>query len=396
MKILIKLIKITGLIILLVSVVVGGFFGYELYKLNIRKKAELTFSSEQIWQWYDEDNRIQIFFNKKHNKSVLRKVYMHDKYVVYAYKDDDYKLITMIEFVTKCKPNSVIKTSKQYSDGKPVILRSNEKGNSLSYSVYWGKKNTQFVWQENVDGFKFRVNFSCWDFSKLDQEITLSKTKEAKQTPIYPYLQTLFCLSVGIPKNKFFESLQSENIKLKIIRKTDEYIVIKGHPFWDEMLLWDSNSAKTLVRVMKDGFIYSVSSGGSFSNKKDAQANFLMIKTKIQEKFKAWKIIESSENIFHVESPSGIHEVWCSYMPTGVDSQYVLSFSLRLTGKEISTKTLSDKIEVPRVNTYIAKIKKETKAMKLHLQNSYGTETVNNMIEEIKKNEAAQKKKYNL
>ena len=83
----------------------------------------------------------------------------------------------MVKFLTKCKPNREIETSQTFSDGTPKVLKCNEIGDALHYQVKWNGKNTDFTWEENLDGFSLSENFTYWDFSKLDQEVTLSKAQ---------------------------------------------------------------------------------------------------------------------------------------------------------------------------------------------------------------------------
>ena len=99
--------------------------------------------------------------------------YLEEEYVIYVYKDKDYILNAFVNFYTDCKPNTEIKTSQKWSDGTHKKLKCDEKGTLLSYSVTWSGKNTDLTWEENLDGFNFRENFTYWDFTKLDQRITL-------------------------------------------------------------------------------------------------------------------------------------------------------------------------------------------------------------------------------
>jgi len=145
MKILAKIFKIIGVIVLLVTIVVGGLLAYDSFESNKRKRAELAFAAKKNWHWYDEYDRIQIQYNDKLGKSILRKVNMHDNYVVYAYKTGDYELVAMVKFIANCNPNTSIETSKKYSDGKPIILKCNEEGDALKYVATWEGKDIDFV-----------------------------------------------------------------------------------------------------------------------------------------------------------------------------------------------------------------------------------------------------------
>ncbi len=177
MKILIKLLKILGMITLVAVAIIGALFGYDYNEKLKRETAELSFATEKEWTWHDKYDRIQIHFDKEMNKSILRKVNMHEKYVVYAYKKDNYNLAAFVKFIVSCKPSSKIETSEKYSSGEPITLGCNKNGDALSYSVTWDRRDTDFVWEENLDGFKVRANFGYWDFTKLDQEVTLLKAK---------------------------------------------------------------------------------------------------------------------------------------------------------------------------------------------------------------------------
>lgn len=177
MKMLVKILKIIGLITLLAAIAVGSIVAYYSYKDYKIKKAELTFESKVNWQWHDEWDRIQVNYNDEFGRSMLRKVNMHENYVVYARKTDNYELKAYVKFIVDCKPNTSIETSAKYSGGEPIILQCNESGSALTYSAKWEGKNTDLVWRGDIDGFKFSENFGDWDFTKLDQEITLLKAK---------------------------------------------------------------------------------------------------------------------------------------------------------------------------------------------------------------------------
>ena len=165
------------MLIVVACTLIGGTIAYDHYQSEQRKKIELAYKTEYKWEWLDEYNRIQIRFNESNNRSVLRKVNMHNNYIVHAMKGEDYSLLAFVEFIVPCKPNTSIETSEQYISGEPVVLECNEDGTALSYGAKWSGKDTDTVWSKNLDGFEFRVDFGDWDFTKLDREITLSKAK---------------------------------------------------------------------------------------------------------------------------------------------------------------------------------------------------------------------------
>ncbi len=186
------------LVLFVISCVVGGgyyFYNYEeQYKVgeedlvtspdkvneldeqDVLDEKELAYATKKKWEWYDKFERIQIHTDKKNNKSVLRKVYISESYVIYALKDQDYNLVTMASFVTTCKPKSEIEIPEKFPDGTAKKLVCNENGNALNYTVKW--KNPVIFWEESLGGFSIKEeSLFLWDFSKLDQEVTLSRTK---------------------------------------------------------------------------------------------------------------------------------------------------------------------------------------------------------------------------
>ncbi len=177
MKILIKILKVLGILVLVGAVSIGALIAYENYETEKRAQAELVYKSTESWQWHDKYDRIQISYDEKSKRSALRKVFMRSSTEVFVYKGDDYKLNAIAIFHTKCSPSAKIKTTKKYSDGKPIYLECSGKGDKLFHAVTWNGKDTNFTWRENLDGFKLYVDFTSWDFTKLDQEITLSKAK---------------------------------------------------------------------------------------------------------------------------------------------------------------------------------------------------------------------------
>ena len=170
-----KLLKFI-LALIFVSILAGaGYYFYDQYQQEQKDEFELSFASKKEWKWHDKYDRIQIMTID--SKSVLRKVNLNKNYVIYAYKNDDYSLTGMAEFVTQCQKNKEIETSETFSNGTPKKLKCNEDGNALRYQVKWSGPNSDFTWEENLGGFSIRENFTYWDFSALDQEVTLSKAQ---------------------------------------------------------------------------------------------------------------------------------------------------------------------------------------------------------------------------
>ncbi|MCF6442891.1 hypothetical protein L1077_26050 [Pseudoalteromonas luteoviolacea] len=176
-SVLIKILKFIGWLALLMIVGIGSFLGYEQYERAEKLKAELKYGTSADWEWYDKYGRIQIRYDEKAKKTYLRKTYVKDKYVIYAYKHEDYSLGAYVYFIVDCKANSTITTSKTFNSGAEKKLLCTPEGNALQYGVTWSERNSNVVWEEDLDGFKFRENFGSWDFSVLDREITLSKAE---------------------------------------------------------------------------------------------------------------------------------------------------------------------------------------------------------------------------
>ena len=169
-------IKIIALLVLPGTLIFGAIVGYNYYEEEKKKAEELSYVSHGKWEWYNKYQRIQIM--NIDGQSILRKVYINKKYIIHAYKKNDYSLSAFVIFVVDCEPGSEIVTSSSYSDGEPIILECNKSGEGFSLSVAWDSKDADIVWEEDLDGFKFREDFGDWDFTKLDQEITLSKAKQ--------------------------------------------------------------------------------------------------------------------------------------------------------------------------------------------------------------------------
>ncbi|AXV67163.1 hypothetical protein D0907_17735 (plasmid) [Pseudoalteromonas lipolytica] len=181
-KLIIKIIKVFLLLLIAAAVIVGTYLGYLEYEKSQKLKAELNYKSEHEWVWHNEYRRIQIRYVDALGRSILRKVYKTEDHVIYAYKNDDYSLSAAVLFFTPCEPESEIITSQKFVSGKPKTLVCNPDGEALSFSVTWSDKSSDKLWEEQLDGFNLSVDFSDWDFTKLDQEITLSKAK-SKSTP---------------------------------------------------------------------------------------------------------------------------------------------------------------------------------------------------------------------
>lgn len=139
---------------------------------------ELSFRNEKgEWKWHDKYHHIQIRYYPEERKSSLRKVNLDEKYIVYARKENDYTLSTLVAFLVQCEKNKTITTSKKYSNGEPIKLTCSEKGDALFYEGSWSGNPNDVELNENIDGFSIHEYFTYWDFRKLDQEITLKKAK---------------------------------------------------------------------------------------------------------------------------------------------------------------------------------------------------------------------------
>jgi hypothetical protein len=188
-KLIVKIIKVFLLLLVTVAVIIGAYFGYLEYEKSQKLKAEsqrlkaesqklkaeLSYRSDFEWSWHDEYKRIQIANNNSTGRNILRKVYMNREYVIYAYKNPDYSMSAAVSFDVSCEPSSKIITSQKFGSGKPKILECHTDGDTLAHSASWSVKGNNIIWEDNLDGFSFRVDFSDWDFTKLDQEITLEK-----------------------------------------------------------------------------------------------------------------------------------------------------------------------------------------------------------------------------
>jgi hypothetical protein len=183
MKIIVKILKITGLVLLGIAIIIGAIVLYfHLGKLQKEKETLMFYDNvDGRWEWHDKFNNIQIG-RLDSGKLALRKVHMDDGYAVYAYKNEDRSLTTAAVFISDCQPNTEITTSQKFSDGAPKTLRCNKNGSALVFSCNWESGNAE-LWEENLDGFKIREYLSRWDFTKLDQEITLAKAKK-KTDPV--------------------------------------------------------------------------------------------------------------------------------------------------------------------------------------------------------------------
>jgi hypothetical protein len=181
-KLIFKIIKFIVFFAVAIGLSIAAYLGYIEYEKVKKSEAELNFKSENTWAWHDKYDHIQIQHIEWFGGSMLRRVYMDKTYldqdhVIYAYKNSDYSLSAEVDFYVSCEPNSEIKTSEKFSSGKSKILKCSSLGDKLTFSVSWSDKKSDFRWAETLDGFNFSVDFSYWDFDKLDQEITLSKAE---------------------------------------------------------------------------------------------------------------------------------------------------------------------------------------------------------------------------
>ncbi|MBT6053014.1 MAG: hypothetical protein HOG49_39945 [Candidatus Scalindua sp.] len=228
-----KILKIAGMVFLAIAILIGSFVGYYYAKESKEKarieKAELDFLAGKLkWKWHDKFNHIQIYTFEKSGRSYLRKVYLEKQYIVSAYKTNHQSLHAMVYFIMDCQPNTEITTTQKYSDGTPKKLICSEGGDRLTYSVVWeNRKDTNFVWEENLDGFKVREDFMYWDFVKLDQEITLSKAVLKKDEEIINDVPV-----EELSNSKLIELAQKGRFRIDGLSVTEEKKVIDKVKFF--------------------------------------------------------------------------------------------------------------------------------------------------------------------
>ena len=177
-----KIFRWIGFGILLIFVLIVGVRTADYIDEEREKKAELAYKTNIKWEWHDEYERVQI--SKKpifdDNRSVLRKVSMEEGWTLWAYKLFDDRLLEFrVSFHVDCEPNTEIVTSRNFSDGKPLKLICSPDGKNLAYWFGYSSDYLNEDIDEDIDGFKFKVDLSRWDFSKLDREITLLKAVKA-------------------------------------------------------------------------------------------------------------------------------------------------------------------------------------------------------------------------
>ena len=168
-------------------VIAGGFYVYELEQVKQRKLKKdeiLSFESDKPWSWHNEDYQVQSRYLPEQKKTVLRQVSEDKSYIVYAVKNDQYQLNTMLRFVTTCTPKSIIETSKKWDDGKPKTLTCSNDGTYLFHDVIWTSELLPTGWAEQLDGFNFYVQFEGFDFALLDREVTLTKAKKSQEDDV--------------------------------------------------------------------------------------------------------------------------------------------------------------------------------------------------------------------
>ena len=141
---------------------------------SVRREYETSHK----WEWHQEGYRIQKRYDNNREKTIVRKVYIDEKYMIYAEKDDNYNIISYIYFITECEPNSNIITGEKFSKGEDKVLICGENGDAIFFGAKAKPNENNLVWKEDFKGFSFREDLGVWDFELLDREITLTKAKK--------------------------------------------------------------------------------------------------------------------------------------------------------------------------------------------------------------------------
>ncbi|MEZ9709342.1 hypothetical protein AB4254_11740 [Vibrio breoganii] len=145
-----------------------------------KKEAELTFKSKTVWSWHDRSQGIQVGYVEGMGAWVFRRIHSDDNYAVYATLDADFNVQSAVYFVEQCESGQRIETTKLWETGKPKVLRCSKSGNTLIFASNLGSPDMLSSWSDNLDGFKFKEDFSGWDWNYLMRKMTMNKLKADK------------------------------------------------------------------------------------------------------------------------------------------------------------------------------------------------------------------------
>jgi hypothetical protein len=127
------------------------------------------------WGWYQQGLGIQARRLPGEVRTTLRQFGPNKQYEVYAYLDTDFSLIVAVFFPTLCELGEAISVGERDKNGRRKAMVCSDDGNYMVHTAYWqrdGRKGEfNQLWQGDLDGFEFAVDFSQWDFAPLVQEI---------------------------------------------------------------------------------------------------------------------------------------------------------------------------------------------------------------------------------
>lgn len=120
----------------------------------------------------------------------LRRIYKDESRQVRVWYDDQSQLNAEFMFHEKCKYLSVIETSYRYSNDEPVeltcdlLLPDDAESSYLFLSLVWTQKPSNFKF--SFSGFEVNEDFTTWDFSALDRDLSVLERRTAANNAQIP------------------------------------------------------------------------------------------------------------------------------------------------------------------------------------------------------------------
>ncbi len=149
-----------------------------------RSESALDYKTDLDWEWHQRLEGVQIWYDEDNERLTFRMVNQRDEWSVYAYLDPGYELTAAIIFHTPCKPEQYIEVPADDSHKFTREISCLQDGSGYLHTGQWQSKTTRgefnFVWEDNLDGHAFQINFANWDFSPLVAE----KDKARERPPL--------------------------------------------------------------------------------------------------------------------------------------------------------------------------------------------------------------------
>jgi len=157
--------------------------GLAVYRAWAYYQEYLDYPIYADWEWVNDYQRSAHGYQIRNGYvPMLRTVYLPQDRVIVATLNENDNLAAEVFYRADCTPGKTVETTQKWSNGEPKILRCAEWHGVtfLSIGALWSgssESGYDVTWKEDINGFRFEIDFGDWPIHLLQQLRTAQAAK---------------------------------------------------------------------------------------------------------------------------------------------------------------------------------------------------------------------------